>query len=193
MYISPSRPSPACLDWEGQWVRCWRSYHFCACTISGPGSSATWAASGCPGLFYPRCAGWRRWRTCHCPSLWYCRSTFDDDGSRRPEGPEGKVELGQPVTGVQRLCVDQEHQSAPSERAVFHSSCSRIPEVLQEDVVDHQQRARLDGGEHAWSEGQLHYLVGAGDLCQEDVATGLSSDSSLGSMTKTELILFLSP
>jgi hypothetical protein len=44
------------------------------------------------------------------------------------------------------------------------SSTALEVEVLQEDVVHHQQGARVDGGEHSWAEGKLHQLVGARDL-----------------------------
>ena len=101
---------------------------------------------------------------------------LDDDGGRQPEG---QIQLGQPVAGVQRLCVNQQHKLAPTEGAFFYSSCCRVLEVLQEDVVDHQQGTHLDGGEHARLEGQLHYFVGTGDLGQQDVATVLRYQSGI--------------
>ena len=93
------------------------------------------------------------------------RPELDDDGGRRPEG---QIQLGQPVAGVQCLYVDQQHKSARTEGAVLYSSCCHVPEV-----VGHQQGTRFDGGEHSQLEGQLNYLVGAGDLGQQDVAAGL--------------------
>ena len=44
-------------------------------------------------------------------------------------------------------------------------------------VVGHHKGTFFDAGEHSRLEGQLHYLVRAGDLGQQDVAASLRQQS----------------
>ena len=54
---------------------------------------------------------------------------------------EVQRELSELVVGVQGLRVNEQHESAPSEVAILYRSCCCIPEVHQQDAVDHQQCA----------------------------------------------------
>ena len=93
-------------------------------------------------------------------------------GGQSPDASEAQIHLRQRVGGL--LLLPAEGDPASPEGAVVDRSHNRVPESLQQVIVNNQEGTFVYVGEHARSKGQLHQLVGAGDIREQQVTASFS-------------------